>query len=53
MNDADSEVMERGYRKIDSSEGVDVIILKRIIKYCVPGILLCPRNSVDNFGKCS
>ena len=34
MNDADSEVMERlleseGYRKIDSPEGVAVIILKK------------------------
>jgi len=42
MNDAGSEVMERllekeGYRKIDSPEGADVIILnRRIIKYCVP-----------------
>lgn len=34
MNDADSEVMERplerqGYKKIDSSERVDVIILNK------------------------
>ena len=34
MNGADSEVMERllekeGYRKIDSPEGADVIILKK------------------------
>jgi len=34
MNDVDSEVMERtlerkGYRKIDSPEGADVIILKK------------------------
>jgi len=41
MNDADSEVMERllereGYGKIDSPEKADVIILNRIIKYCVP-----------------
>ena len=41
MNDADSEVMVRllereGYRKIDSPERADIIILKRIIKYCIP-----------------
>ena len=41
MNEAHSEVMERllereGYGKIDSPEGADVMILNKIIKYCIP-----------------
>jgi len=43
MNNVDSEVMVRflereGCKKIDSPEKGDIVILKRIIKYCVPGI---------------